>query len=474
MMWYYRDDLNIGGAGEKLSFWLNVPGYGPSMLDSGRAYMGFGADSTGAYEFIIAPNTNQIMIYDDYPYGSFASLAATPYTFTRDGWYRCEVEFISSTEVICRLFDEDGTTLLADVSATRSGGFNLPGGLSFRAFDYGFTPRHFYIDTYDNGAPLVDPVIPTFSYEYMDNGIYYVDVMALDDDMYWDFSGPQPVFVGPATEDPADWISHNIIPIEVYNTDPVITPRISAFAELELSIRTTGQPNEDVEMRLYKGDTLLDSVICFHDGNEKIKVLSGHAFDMTEINDYRVEVEYFGTGGGANPTWIFSGHFPSGKVKELKHEFKDGDPVWHIGPDVLKQMIIGEDIIFQATAYDFGSDDLAFVWNFGDTTPFGVHIYANDNPSLYVGESDEATVIFNQDPDREPWFDKPTNTERSPHGNAMLITDTIIHIFDENQPHYYYVALTVMDDDVKDDYPSIQAPHSTGCDIANVEIDLTF
>jgi hypothetical protein len=320
--------------------------------------------------------------------------------------------------------------------------------------------------------------IPAFELTYQDNGIYYFDVQTIDDDMWWDFSSGYPVFVGP-NNDPnnpganyEDWISHSIHPVEVLNTDPVITPRIMAYAELDLSIRTTGQPNEDVEMRLYKGDTLLGSVICFHDGNEQIKVLSGHAFDMTEINDYHVEVEYFGTGGGANPTWIFSGHFPSGKVKELKHEFKDGDPVWIIGPDMLKDMIRGEDIIFEAIAYDIGSDDLAFVWNFGDTTPFGVHIYDNVNQDVHVGVSDEATVIFDQDPDREPWFDVSANSERSPFGTPILIKDTIVHSFDEDQPEYYYVALIVMDDDVKDDYPSGEHSLMPGMDSDCVEIDL--
>jgi hypothetical protein len=320
--------------------------------------------------------------------------------------------------------------------------------------------------------------IPTFEYAYQDNGIYYFDVQTIDDDMWWDLSGPTPVFVGPNNDpsnpgaDYEDWISHSIHEIEVLNTDPVITPRMEAYAEVDLSIRTTGQPKEDVEMRLYKGDTMIGSVICFHDGNEQIKVLSGHAFDMTEINDYHVEVEYFGTGGGANPTWIFSGHFPSGKVKELKHEFKDGDPIWYIGPDMLRDMIRGEDIIFEATAYDIGSDDLAFVWNFGDTTPFGVHIYDNVNQDVHVGVSDEATVIFDQDPDREPWFDVSSNSERSPYGTPILIKDTIVHKFDENQPEYYYVGITVMDDDVKDDYPSGQHSLTPGMDTDCVGIDL--
>jgi len=309
------------------------------------------------------------------------------------------------------------------------------------------------------GENIMGEPIQTVEHNFMDNGV-----------LMWDFSSGYPVFTGtPGTEE--QWIGGTVFPVSVDNTDPVISSEIRAYVELDLSIRTTGQPMEDVEMRLYKGSTLLGSVICHHDQNEKIKVLPA-TIEMTEINDYRVEVEYFGTGGGANPTWIFSGHFPSGRIKELKHEFKDGDPVWIIGPDILRKMMLGEDIIFEATANDHGSDDLAFIWNYGDSTPFGVHIYANADPDVYNGVSDEATVIFNQDPDRDPWFEKTANTIRSPWGTDMTITDKITHVFDENQPYYYYVTLTVFDDDVKDDYPSIQAPHYTGCDIVNIEIDL--
>ena len=322
------------------------------------------------------------------------------------------------------------------------------------------------------GENIMGEPIHTVEHNFMDNGVYDVNLQIIDDDMLWDFSGGYPVFTGtPGTEE--QWIGGTVFPVSVDNTDPVISPKIRAYAELDLSIRVTGQPMEDCEMRLYKGDTLLDSVTCHHDGNHQIEVMDGVTFEMTEINDYHVEVEYFGTGSGANPTWIFSGHFPSGKIKELKHEFKDGDPIWIIGPDMLKKMILGEDIIFEATAYDYGSDDLAFVWSFGDSTPFGVHIYANDDPDVFVGESDEATVIFDQDPDRDPWFDKPANNIRSPWGTDMSITDKISHSFDENQPYYFYIYLTVMDDDVGDDYPSIQVPHCTGCDIAYIEIDLS-
>ena len=44
-----------------------------------------------------------------------------------------------------------------------------------------------------------------------DNGRFDVDLQLLDDDMYWDLTGPQPVYTGPAGQEDM-WISHNIFP----------------------------------------------------------------------------------------------------------------------------------------------------------------------------------------------------------------------------------------------------------------------
>ncbi len=101
-----------------------------------------------------------------------------------------------------------------------------------------------------------------------------------------------------------------------------------------------------------------------------------------------------------------------------------------------------------------------------------MHIFANKDPDVFVGVTDEATIIFNQDPDREPWFDRVPNTIRSPDGTAISIKDSISHVFDENQPAFIYVTLTVLDDDVGDGYPS---PYNNGggYDMEFVEIDFT-
>jgi hypothetical protein len=477
--WTYRTDLSLGVGGDKLSMWIQPAG-GP-QYETGRAYLGFGADSVGAYEFVVAPNTNELLIYDDYPYGSFSLLASTPYTFTHVDWYRAEVEFISSTEVICRLFDTDGTTLLADVSY--SGSINCPGGISFRVFNWDVFGRFWYLDTYDNGAPAILPEIPAFSHTYGDNGIYFVDVMAIDDDMWWDLSGPQPVFVGPNDDpddpgaDPEDWIAHNEIPIEVLNVDPELGP-IEVEISMDLSLRVTGEPDNPTTMTLLKGGSIdtsqpMNPVEISHQGNQQVVVMPV-TLNMLEINDYSIEVSYVGSGGGANPSWVFQGRFGSGHIKELKRVFKDGMDPWLIGPQYLKEMIVGEDMTFSVTGDDVGSDDLGFVWNFG-TIPHGVNVYANTDPTTAVpGVSTPLPLLFGVLPDPDPWFDRdPENDERSPWGTSIHVDESITHAFEEG--YLYQVMLTCADDDCEEDpayLPNEQGHAKDGIDMEQVTVDL--
>jgi hypothetical protein len=293
----------------------------------------------------------------------------------------------------------------------------------------------------------------------MDNGIYYVDLQVIDDDMLWEFTPSGPVFTGdPADE--MDWISHNIFPTSVDNSDPVISPRIRAYGELDLSLRMSGEKKNSATLRLleYKGGTLInvyEDTVYRDPGKPDVVVLPA-IIEMTGDYSYELQVEYNPEDGdGANPTWIFEGHWPDGKIKQMKHTFNSNDPtdrLWVIGD--VKPMMKGHDIIFEVTASDDGSDDLAFIYNWGDTTPHGVHIYANADQSVLDGVSDEASLIFNQDPDRDPWFDRPLNDERSPDGTAISIMDSISHAFDAEQSEYYYVMITVVDDDVGDGYPS--------------------
>jgi hypothetical protein len=88
------------------------------------------------------------------------------------------------------------------------------------------------------GEEIPTEIIPTEQHTYGDNGIYYIDLQIIDDDMWWDTSNETtgPVFLGPPGADPNDWIGHSIFPTEIYNVNPLITEPIQAFAELDLMV----------------------------------------------------------------------------------------------------------------------------------------------------------------------------------------------------------------------------------------------
>jgi hypothetical protein len=325
--------------------------------------------------------------------------------------------------------------------------------------------------------------IPTFERLYQDNGIYYPDVQTIDDDMWWDWApgDTEPTFVGPNRDpsdpgaDPEDWIAHNYIPVEVLNTDPVISPRMRAYAQLDMSLRMSGTKTHEATMTLFEnGAEIGYTEVTRVPGAPNVGVISNAEIVVSKGNEYEIFIKVDPMGdGGSNPTWLFDMVFPDGKFKQFKHTFNDEHGwEWTITSSELKGALLGHDIIFEAEADDVGSDDLAFLWNFGDTTPHGIHLFANvDQTTAVDAVSDEASVLFEQLPGRDAAFDKDDNTIRTPNGQSMSATDSISHVFDANQPYYYYVTLIVMDDDVEDDYPSTQLHPMPGCDMIFMEVD---
>jgi hypothetical protein len=294
------------------------------------------------------------------------------------------------------------------------------------------------------GEEIPDEFLTPVEHDYGDNGIYTAGLQLIDDDMYWK-AASQPVFTGPGNEE--DWISYSFFPVEVLNVDPVIHG-IRAELNLDLVIRTTGEPNNDCTMTLWQGATALGQVTVHHEGNYKMETLPA-TLNVANINDYYITVEYENADpDGANPTWVFEGRFPSGHTKELKNVFKEDGTLWVIDSSLLKPMLLGEDITFMAPGSDVGSDDLAYDWNFDDGGD-GIHVYPNENPSdMAVGTEAAPEDIFNAHVDRDPAFDRPLNDERSPELNPIRVVDEISHAFDE--AGYYFVTLLLMDDDVCD------------------------
>lgn len=83
----------------------------------------------------------------------------------------------------------------------------------------------------------------------------------------------------------------------------------------------------------------------------------------------------------------------------------------------------GAEMAFETSALDHGTDDLAFVWIWGDQTPHGMHVHHNNGMPVSDG--------INTNPEDvgfcEPWFDYGANDVRSPHGATNFVTRDIAH-----------------------------------------------
>jgi hypothetical protein len=137
-----------------------------------------------------------------------------------------------------------------------------------------------------------------------------------------------------------------------------------------------------------------------------------------------------------NPVWLIL-QYPDGNKSKCHHTFntqqsmiRNSDHWNHVEPwivDIVGGAIPGEPITFVAEAMDAGTDDLTFLWDFGDGSSVMETTYYYDNtlpndplPSPY-----------------EPYF-----------GGTMppiYVTDTQTHTY--ASPGTYTVTLTVLDDD---------------------------
>ena len=123
--WYYRTTPVVGGtAGHKLSCWV-MP-----TSTAGRTYVGFGATASGCYSVILAPNTSQLLLQSNASWG-FSDLASVSWTYTASTWYKIEIEWTSTTAVICRLYNSSSTLL---TSVSHNLGSVVSGGVALRSF----------------------------------------------------------------------------------------------------------------------------------------------------------------------------------------------------------------------------------------------------------------------------------------------------------------------------------------------------
>jgi len=275
---------------------------------------------------------------------------------------------------------------------------------------------------------------------YGDNGLYNVDLQLIDDDMGWgwDAAANEPMAItGLETT-----ISHNYVPVEIFNEDPLIaTSTIQAYLASNVCLRVAGKEWGNVVLKFFSDGVQTGSVqVTRTPGSPnsqakctlvRLDVLARHTFSST--------VEFTPLSGktsGSNPFWViidpwrkanpghgttvFSGTFkvqnPAGWVKNMalnnlvRHVFDSGR---------------GAPVEFAATASDPGTDDLAFVWMWEDGTKQTVQVHMNADASVHLSSiSDPQHLGFG-----EPYFDRAANTGRSPAGTIhFTVRDTAVHV----------------------------------------------
>jgi hypothetical protein len=123
--WHYNLGASTGLVGHKLQVWTR------KTTGSGRTYLGFAATSGGAYSFVFASNTNNIILQRNSGWG-YADLTSRSMSFVANRWYLMQVEFLSSGRVTATLFDSNGTTALGSLTYTIG---TTTGGVAIRGFN---------------------------------------------------------------------------------------------------------------------------------------------------------------------------------------------------------------------------------------------------------------------------------------------------------------------------------------------------
>ncbi|MCR4411149.1 MAG: S8 family serine peptidase [Thermoguttaceae bacterium] len=143
--WIYRTDTPaVVKRGDVISAWV----LSESGTDWSRAYVGFGTTTKGTLSLTMGVNTGELLI-DRVTFNSltYETLGAVRQSWLANHWYRMEVTWETNGDIIGRVFDSDGTTLLNTVRANDTK--YTSGGIAFRAF--GSTK---YFDTIQ-AAPIV-------------------------------------------------------------------------------------------------------------------------------------------------------------------------------------------------------------------------------------------------------------------------------------------------------------------------------
>jgi hypothetical protein len=213
--------------------------------------------------------------------------------------------------------------------------------------------------------------------------------------------------------------------VTVANVAPTILGSIQAFVVADIGLRVAGEKWHDVRLDLLDDGGLAGSVgVVRTPGSPDDQVAALPAVEVPLSRPFQVSLSYTpeddplnGQPNGATPTWVIF-RFPDGTDTRVKHTFNVVHPeTWTWTIDDVRPYLLGRAVSFAVTAYDVGSDDLTFDWDFGDG-------------------STATVTYFNDGVGRDPW--------PSPDVNPITSTDVATHA---HQGGTYLVTVTIIDDD---------------------------
>jgi PKD repeat protein len=207
-----------------------------------------------------------------------------------------------------------------------------------------------------------------FTHVYPDDGDYDVTVEVEDDDGGSDVKAFQ---------------------IPVLNVAPTVTLEVLPI-EVNASLRIAGEKWHDVAIELYEDDVLITSgTLVRYPGSPDDQRLDLTHLQVDYSKKYSAIVRYTpeddpinGQPNGANPCWIIL-TFSDGQELWVHHTFNVQHPETYVWEVDLTTEILLHGMMFEATAFDPGADELTFHWDFGDGTN-ATSFYLNGNGTYPV------------------------------------------------------------------------------------------
>src|SRR5437867_2399297 len=388
-------DLTGHGVVTMMAAYDNSPFYGDLFTMLGR-YMdqNYGAFKKTTYGF--TPGALGQILDQTHPVMNGVTKISSP--FIHSGNYALTV----GASLLAKWDDGNSAIGVKELAngarSVNFGGFSGQGGTDCAQDCYAFLRNSF---TWSSHTTIPTNEIAPVLHNFGDNGLYNVDLQMIDDDMgfSWDSGANAPV----AIPGLAPTISHNVVPVEIYNQDPTIdTSSIQAYIAANICLRVSGKEWNTVSLGVF-----MDGA---QSGGVRVTRMSGSPNDQTKCafakidlkgaHSFRVDVTFeplSGATSGSNPYWVIIQPWrdpktPGHGTVTYGGSFNVGDTAHYaatIDLPTLKQDLLdsgqGARIELEAGASDPGSDDLAFVWRFQDGTSDIVNIHNNLDGSVTQG-----------------------------------------------------------------------------------------